>query len=46
MNAESAILILALALVTLGCSLAWLPLGPTVLGLLLLAGLIWSRLRT
>lgn len=36
----------ALALITWGCVQVWLPLGPLMLGLLLLGGVIWSRLST
>ncbi|MGD9644431.1 MAG: hypothetical protein AB7U73_01890 [Pirellulales bacterium] len=46
MSVEVGVLLAALALLTLGCSLAWLPLGPIVLGALLLCGLIWTRLHT
>jgi hypothetical protein len=42
---ENKILISGLALVTGGCSMAYLPLGPIVLGVLLLGMLFWSRLR-
>lgn len=40
------VLLIGLALITAGCSLAWLPLGPIVLGTLLLGGLTWTRLRS
>ena len=44
MNLETAILLVALSLLTAGFSMAWLPLGPIVLGSLLLCGLVWVRL--
>lgn len=44
MNLESWLLVASLALLTVGFSLAWLPLGPIVLGSLLLGGLVWVRL--
>ena len=44
-NIELWILLASLALLAGGFSLAWLPLGPIVLGALLLGGLAWTRLR-
>ncbi len=46
MNRELSLLAVALLLLTAGFAMAWLPLGPIVLGGLLLTGLIWTRLRT
>lgn len=46
MSAEAKVAIAALALLTIGCSMAWLPLGPIVLGSLLLGGLVWVRLHS
>lgn len=45
MNMEGAVLVLSLLLLTAGAAMAWMPLGPIVLGTLLLAGLVWTRLR-
>ncbi len=45
MLTETRLLLFALFMVSGGCSMAWLPLGPIVLGSLLLAGLIWVRMR-
>lgn len=36
----------SLYLLTWGCSMAWKPLGPIVLGSLLLTGVVWVRMRT
>ncbi len=45
MSQEAIVLLAGLVLVTVGFSMAWLPLGPIVLGSLLLGGLVWTRLR-
>lgn len=42
---DNKILIASLVMITAGCSMVYLPLGPIVLGALLLVFLFWSRMQ-
>ncbi len=44
-NAEGVVFALALLALTIGCGLAWLPLGLIVPAVLVLTALIWKHLR-